>query len=312
MTNPETISKAKDNSFKVIFDDPELFSAFIKDFIDIDILKDIKPSDIKDVSERYLPLHTENKDSDTVKRIELSDDTSLFIITILEHESKVNYRMPFKMLQYISLVLDKYEKEVNKKKKGTSFKKNFKYPAILPIVYYDGKSRWTAEKNFLNRTDLSDIFEKYIPKFEYELIDLNTYSYDDIMKFGDTISFMLLLDKVSGNDDFLALKQIIAKYYNEIDLNIPDHLRTMISRVARVMLTNVNVPQDEIDEITDKIDERSTVEMFESFSKYDVQETRKIARDEGHDDKVIMAGTKKSLAEIKTIRTKLKMKSNQQ
>ncbi|MDR2070452.1 MAG: hypothetical protein LBP81_03410 [Treponema sp.] len=36
----------------------------------------------------------------------------LFAITIVEQESKVNSRVPFKMLQYIRLVLDNYEKEL--------------------------------------------------------------------------------------------------------------------------------------------------------------------------------------------------------
>lgn len=44
--------------------------------------------------------------------------------------------------------------------------KDFKYPPILPIVYYEGNKRWTAERNFKNRTYLSDTLGKYIRDFK--------------------------------------------------------------------------------------------------------------------------------------------------
>ena len=155
------IHNTADNSFKRIFDDHRLFVDFIRDFIKIDILDDIKPEDIEDLSERFLPLFQESRDADTVKRINLRGETPLFVIAILEHESRVNYRSSFKMLQYICLVLDAWEKEAEINESGTSQRKDFKYPPVLPIIFYDGRERWTAERNFLNRTHLNNVFEKY-------------------------------------------------------------------------------------------------------------------------------------------------------
>ena len=119
------IHKAKDNSLKLILGEHELFVEFLRDFINIDILNDVKASDIEDITERFIPLFQDNKDSDTIKRINLSGDIPLFVIAIVEHESKVNYRASFKMLQYITLVLTEYEKEANKAKDNISYTKNF-------------------------------------------------------------------------------------------------------------------------------------------------------------------------------------------
>jgi hypothetical protein len=187
------ISKARDNSFKAIFCEHELFAQFIRDFIDIDILKDVEASDIEDISERFTPLFQENRDSDTVKRVNLRGRTPLYVICVLEHESKVNFRSSFKMLQYICLVLDDFEKEAEKKDKGASRRKGFRYPPVLPVIFYDGKGKWTAERNFLDRTELNDVFEKYIPKFEYELVNLNEYSEQDLFKFADALSLVMLV-----------------------------------------------------------------------------------------------------------------------
>jgi hypothetical protein len=84
------------------------------------------------------------------------------------------------MLQYICLVLDHYEKEVNKERPGFSLTKDFRYPPVLPIVFYDGTASWTAERDFADRTRMKEIFAKYIPSFEYELVDLNRYTLEDI------------------------------------------------------------------------------------------------------------------------------------
>ena len=146
------IHKAKDNSFKTIFNDPRLFAEFLRNYVPIGPLKDVRPEDIEDLSERFLPLFQENRDADTVKRISLKGKTPLFVIAILEHESRVNFRSGFKMLQYITLVLDNYEKDAEKEHPGIIYTRNFRYPPVIPIIFYDGDTDWTAPRNFLDKT----------------------------------------------------------------------------------------------------------------------------------------------------------------
>jgi hypothetical protein len=276
-----SIKKAQDNSFKLIFGEPELFIEFLRDFIQLDIFKDVTSDDIEDVSERYLPLFEEGKDSDTVKRVNLKGRSPLFVIAITEHESKVNYRSSFKMLQYIVLVLDAYEKEVNRETKNLSLTKDFKYPPVLPIVFYDGEGKWTAETNFIDKTELSDVFGKYIPRFEYELVALNRYSSEDLVKFNDTLSLIMLIDKIKTADGISILRRLPDTYVESLSLNIPTGLNKLLADVITVLLKRINVPQPEIDTVAGKLYERKIKEMFTFIDNYDVQETRRIAKIEG-------------------------------
>jgi hypothetical protein len=273
------IRKAKDNSLKLILGEHELFVEFLRDFIGIDIFNDVSAADIEDISERFLPLFEENKDSDTVKRINLKGGVPLFVIAIVEHESKVNFRASFKMLQYIMLVLDNYEKEANRAKPGVSSTKDFKYPPVLPIVFYDGDGSWTAETNFLNKTELHEVFHKYIPMFEYELVNLNDYSQNDLVKFGDTLSLLMLIDKIKTADGIHALGNLPPDYVEKLALNIPPHLNKLIADVITLLLTKINIPQSEVETITDKIHRKEYPEMFELLA-YDVQKTQQEAREE--------------------------------
>jgi hypothetical protein len=133
------IHHAKDNSFKLIFGNPELFAQFLRDFLPIDILKTVTPEDIEDLSERFLPLFQDARDSDTVKRVRLKGEDSLFVIAILEHESKVNFRASFKMLQYICLVLNEYEKDAGKSTPARAAQRIFAIPSCCPLFFTTGR-----------------------------------------------------------------------------------------------------------------------------------------------------------------------------
>lgn len=282
-----SLHKARDNSVKAILSEPELFAEFLRDFVSVDILKDINPEDIEDVTERLISLVAEQKDGDTIKRINLKGDKCLFVIAIVEHESRVNFRASFKMLLYIALILNDYEREANKKaseKAGKDIKitltKDFKYPPILPIIFYDGTDEWTAEINFLNRTEMSDIFEKYIPKFEYELVSLKKYSFEDLTKFGDILSLFMLLSKLKTAEDLSNLGNLPKEYITQIDsLNIPAHLKEVLIKTFTVLLKKIDIPQDEINNLVDRIDKRGVSEIM-SLENYSVQETRREAEKE--------------------------------
>jgi predicted transposase/invertase (TIGR01784 family) len=278
-----SVHKVKDNSLKLILADHELFVEFLRDFIDVDLLKSISPEDVEDITERFLPLFDENKDSDTVKRIRLTgeDELPLYVVALIEHESSVNFRASFKMLNYITLILSDYEKMINKENKGIIYKKDFKYPPVLPVVFYDGPGEWTAELNFLGRTELNDVFYKYIPKFEYELVSLNQYEPGDLVKFKDTLSLIMLIDKIQTGDGLSLLSKLPQDYIETLSNNIPDELTKLVYDVMTALLVRANIPKDEIEEITDKIQERRFQEMFSFIDGYDVQETRRVSKAEG-------------------------------
>jgi hypothetical protein len=222
-----------------------------------------------------------------VKKIHLKNAASLdtpplFVIALLEHQSRVNFRMPFKLLFYMISIWENYEKEADEKGiKPTA--KDFKYPPILPLVFYDGPDEWTAQTSFLQKVELgSSIFEKYTPKFEYELIDLNKYNETDILKFGDVLSVVLLIDKIRQPQDIDIFQAIPEEYIQNLTCNVPDSLKKVLSDVVRALLTKIEVPDEEIEMVTEKINQRRSNIMFDwsGLDGYSVKETRRQVREE--------------------------------
>jgi hypothetical protein len=258
------IKKPKDNSFKVIFDNNELFVQFLHRFVRLDILEDIRPEDIVDLNKRHLPLFQENRDSDTIKQINLRGRRfPLFVIVVLEHESKVNFRAPFKMLLYITLVLEHYEKQAEKERPGITHTKKFRYPPVLPIIFYDGPEPWTAAKTLADRTELGGIFSRFIPRFEYKLVSLRDYSFASLAGEADPLSFVLVMDKVRDSAGGSLLEELPEKYVEQ--LQIPENMRKLISDVTRVLLDARGITRGQVETIIRQFDKGEYRGMFEGI-----------------------------------------------
>ena len=216
MSDNKVIHKIKDNSYKELFDNPEVFIQFIKHFSNVPILNDIKAEDMEDYTNRFIPLFLEEKDADSIKVVKIKED--IFVITMIEHQSEVCYNMSCRMLWYMVLIWNEWIKQKEKEEKGITIRKDFKLPPILPIVYYTGTDTWSAEVNFSNSVYLSNEFSKYIPNFSYELVPLNKYTIEDLMKYEDILSFIMILDKIKKPAQIKEiLEKITEEYINKVN-----------------------------------------------------------------------------------------------
>jgi hypothetical protein len=179
------------------------------------------------------------------------------------------------MLQYICLVLDNYEKELNNR--NTPFAKDFLYPPVLPIVFYDGPDRWTAQRNFRDRTALANIFGKYIPAFEYELVDLNQYHREDLIEFSDALSFIMLINTVRTKEGIRLLENLPKEYLEELQLKIPEHLSKLMVDVITVLLDRMDVPGEGIAAVTDLIEKQEYGTMFDGLESV-LRDKRQVVR----------------------------------
>ena len=273
-------SHTKDNAAKIVFGDPVLCAQFLKGYTDIPLFKEIKPEDIENVSSHFLPLFQESRDSDTVNKIRIGD-SEIYLIVLIEHQSENDFDMSFRILRYIVFIWTDYAAQQEKLHKGITKSKAFLYPPILPIVYYEGTSTWSAPLNFKNRVFLSDVFGDYIPSFNYLVVPLNKYSKQDLIEKNDELSLIFLINQLQSSSEFHDLKDIPKEYTEHLTDNTPDYLLKIIGKVIAVLLHKLNVPDEEVYDITDQITRREFSMMFDNFQAYDVQEARRISREEG-------------------------------
>ena len=273
-------SKVHDSSSKLIFGNAELCSQFLRNYMDMPILKNVKAEDIEDVTERYIPMFTEERNSDTVKRIKLSENQTLFFISLIEHKTKVDYNVTMQLLRYMVYIWEDYEKEMEKQKKGISKTKGFRYPPILPIVYYEGTGKWTASCNIQDRILFHKAFEPFTPKFFFKLIQLNSYSVNQLINKNDELSLLMLINRLQSSTAFRNI-DLPEDYVKNLPENSTDELLDIIARITAAMLRQLNLPEDEVEEFTGQVKERKMAELFENFKDIDLPAARKKAKAQG-------------------------------
>lgn len=279
-------TKFRDSSGKIIFEDPILCAQFLRNYVDVPMLKDVKPEDIEDVTERYVHLFTEERNSDIVKKVNLKDN-SFYLISLIEHKSDVDYNVIMQVFRYIAFIWEDYEKEQEKLHSGISRTKGFLYPPVLPVVFYDGVDRWTAATSLHERVLFSDVLGKYIPDYHCILIQLNDYSNEELMEKKDELSVLMMIDKLRNRADYEELiKGVDETFLREVTGKSPEYLLKLMVQIIGIFLSRLNVPQDEVDTFTEQVKERKMGELFKHFEGWDVQAIRKEAREEAREEAI--------------------------
>lgn len=286
LNNPQL----RDSSSKLIFGDNILCSQFLRDYADMDILRNIQPEDIEDVSERYVPLYSTERESDTVKRVNIGKyvqtdenentlELPLYIVSLVEHKTKVEYNVAMQMLRYMIHIWEDYEKEMDKKYPHISARKDFRYPPILPIVYYEGKRKWTAPLDLADRILCRELLGDYLPHFKYQMVSLHDYSNEELLARGDEISLAMLINKIDGIEDMEAFRRLPNERMDEILRDTPEYLLEIMEKLLRALLYSMNLEEDETENAVSKIRERKMARLFENVT-FDFQEEKRKMREE--------------------------------
>ena len=279
-TNTINNSQWKDSGGKLIFENATLCSQFLREYTGIEELKDVRPEDIEDMTERFIPMFTEERESDVVKKVHLPGERELFMVTLIEHKSSVDYNVTMQLLRYMVYIWEDYEKGMESRQKGISKTKAFAYPPILPIVYYEDTAAWTAATELKDRIFLYDMFREYLPNYRYLLFKLQEHRQSELIAKEDEISLIMLINRLRTASEVNQLT-FPDGYFERLQTKAPEDVLTVICRIAAEYLRHLNMPEDEIGAVTDRIKERKMGRLFENFQGYDIQATRREARAEG-------------------------------
>lgn len=267
----------KDVNARTVFQNPLMCCQFLKEYSGIELFKNIRPENIFDETEKYQAYLGITFESDTVNKIILDDfyDVPVFLISLIEHKSIVDYNIAMQLLRYMVCIWTEYGKEKKERNEGNPANKEFMYPPIIPIVYYEGKSRWTVGLSLKEKINMSDVFAEYIPDFTYKLICNYNYTNDELLTKEDEISLFMILNKVQTAEDMSAFLRLDDKKLNEILRKSPEHTLKIIADAMWSLCMKLNVPQEEAVDYVGRVWNRDMGYLFENIEKMDIQEERR-------------------------------------
>ena len=127
----ESVKQKHDKSIKDILVDEEEMSRFLEQFMEIEV----KSEDLEEQKNSYINKQFEKRKSDILYKIKNKE-----IYILVEHQSRVDKRMPRRIFEYcmgVMMTLEKMQKEDD----GSN-------PLIIPIVVYTGENRWSVKTCF--------------------------------------------------------------------------------------------------------------------------------------------------------------------
>jgi len=189
-------------------------------------------------------------------------------------------------------------------------------PAIIPIVLYNGKNKWTASASFKEILSGYELFENNILDFNYILFDINRYSDEELYNVSNLVSAVFLLDQEMNEEELIRRLRKLIYILKKIS---PEQFS-----VFKQWLKNIVKPrfgkewQKEVDEVLDKSNQEEVDVMVHNLEKtLDNIEKKGIEKGKievirnaikmGMSDDIIKNLTKVSLKEIENIRKQMIM-----
>ena len=183
-----------DKIFKEILDNKREGVKLLNKYLDLKI----EEKDIEKYTRKFVLPELENRESDVIYK--LKNEQIFFLI---EHQTKVDYSMPFRMLEYIVEIM---RSAVSREKMQN---KSEKLPIVVPIVIYTGKENWNVPRLLQER---QAYYGKTNLEFKYNLVDGSKISKEELMKENSILSKAILLEKLDNPEEILEiLKDVTTK-----------------------------------------------------------------------------------------------------
>lgn len=206
-----------------------------------------------------------NQEADVVYKIK---DKNIFIL--IEHQTKIDYSMPYRILQY-EIAIIKSALDVKKLKN-----KSYKVPLVIPIVLYIGKQNWNANK-YLEESQEILVGVKSSLSY-YNIVDVNDFTEKELLEDDTLISKMMLIEKTKDTDE-------LVKLLSEIIPSIKEEQKELMIRII-TMIFSQKIGKEKAENLINKIkggnEEMSgVIEMIKKENQMYINKGRKEGKKEG-------------------------------
>ena len=301
-----------------IFRNNTLISQLLKDYSGVSLFSDIKPEDIEDQTERFRLILGIEVEADTIKKVHIrieEQEQDVFVIALIEHKSYIDYDIMMQLLTYMVMIWKDYAREQNSIKENASRTKEFRYPMIIPIVYYEGPVAWTADMHLYNRIAHAELAREFIPEFDYKIIPLKQYGNNELKKNNNEMSLIMMINKVQGKEDFHEFRKEMSEFFKSTYLNTSTAIQDIILEVTWGLLMKLKVPPEEAQQALDDVRGGKMGTLFANFQEFDITEVKdefNKTKDELNKTKDELNKTKDDLNNIRQLLRQILAKENEE
>ena len=229
----------------------------------------LKAEEIEKYTSSFVSKIFQNREADIVYKYKNKN-----IFFLIEHQTKIDYSMPYRILEY-EIEIMKSAIDIRKVKN-----KEYKLPLVIPIVLYTGKKKWDAKRYLEESQETLD--DVKIKAGNYNLVDINDFTKEELLQGKTLISKMMLLEKSESTEESIEMLEKIISNTNKEE-------KELLKRVISILFGE-KIGEEKTKELIEKIDGGegkmlALVDMIRNENKMYInmgrKEGRKEAREEG-------------------------------
>jgi predicted transposase/invertase (TIGR01784 family) len=228
-----------DESYKATLSNKEAIFHFLKKYIAEPWVADISLNDIKRIDKSFITPEYSHIDSDLIYWIK-TGDADVYFYVLLELQSQVDFTMPYRLLRYMVELLADIFKNADKEVRE---RKDFRLPAIVPVVLYNGYDNWTVVRTFREYTKDYEKFGNNIIDFQYLLFNLKQKDEKTILPVENVLDAFFSIDK-RRLEKRLSPKEFVDWWAEQAPHLSADDRNTLINYVERVLYRGKISPKE--------------------------------------------------------------------
>ena len=230
--------KFYDDSFREVFSNVSLVKSLLTNFVEENWVTLIDFSTMKVKTSTFKGISEDKRESDLLLEFSLKDNTKILIFILIEFQSTYE-QMMLRLLEYLLRIYREQLKTGNK------------LSVVVPIVIYNGSEAWKEDTRFIRYFQVPDEdLKKYIPDFEYILVDVNRLDDELLGRLKSEVSYFFLLDKTDLHEVEKASERI-----QNIFREIKDRYPGLSKLLGRYVLGLLNYKGIEVEQIVDYLSE---------------------------------------------------------
>ena len=247
----------------------------------------IKIDDIEKYKNSFVNKMFQNREADIVYKMK---DKNIFFL--IEHQTKIDYSMPFRILEYEVAIM---KSAIDENKINTP---NYKLPLVIPIVLYTGNKKWNAAEYLQKSQETLRNIKEDVGR--YNLIDINDLEEKELLEDDTFITKMMLIEKSKSKEEIIEKIEKVIERTKENDESI-------LTSIIKLVLKE-KIGDQEVERLINKIEggnkemlavldmiERENQRYIDIGREKGIKEGRKEGRKEGKKEGKIEGIKEKSI-----------------
>jgi predicted transposase/invertase (TIGR01784 family) len=225
---PPKVNNPHNARLKELYANKDAFFSLLKDGIKPKWVDSLDKNSLRRSNTSFILQDFSEKEADIVYEATINNGSQKVVLyLLLELQSRVDYLMPYRLLLYIVEIMRHYFNNANVKARK---RKNFKFPAIIPIVFFSGSNKWTVPTNLREMFDGHKDFGDSLLDFSYALVDAKGYNDENVKGFQSRLLKIMMMFENSKN--VAELIEVIKRYEKDIKQLDDEELRVIVSAIS--------------------------------------------------------------------------------